>query len=53
MAPQASQDVIKEFGRIEYADWIARFPHVQPLDAQVMVQAFHIWDEQVGAQKFK
>ncbi len=53
MAPQASQDTIKEFGRPEYADWIAKFPHVQPLDAQVMVKAFRIWDEQVGAQKFK
>jgi len=53
MAPQASQDTLKEFGRAEYADWIAKFPHVQPLDAQVMVKAFRIWDEQVGAQKFK
>lgn len=53
MAPQASQDVIKEFGRAEYADWIAKNPHVQPLDAKAMVKAFSIWDQEVGAQKFK
>lgn len=53
MAPQASQDVIKEFGRPEYAEWIAKNPHVQPLDSQAMVKAFRIWDQEVGAQKFK
>lgn len=53
MAPQASQDVLKEFGRVEYAEWLAKFPHVQPLDAQVMVRAFRIWDQTVGAQKYK
>lgn len=53
MAPQTSQDVIKEFGRPEYAEWIAKNPHVQPLDSQSMVKAFRIWDQEVGAQKFK
>ena len=53
MAPKASQDVIRDFGRAEYADWTAKRPHAQPLDAQAMVKAFHIWDTEVGAQKFK
>ena len=53
MAPQASQDVIKEFGRAEYADWIASRPHVQPLDSQALVKAFRKWDEEIGAQKLR
>ena len=53
MAPKASQDVIKEFGRTEYAEWIAKNPHVQPLESQAMVVAFRMWDQEVGAQKFK
>ncbi|MEO8152008.1 MAG: extracellular solute-binding protein [Rhizobacter sp.] len=53
MAPQASQDVIKEFGRPEYADWIANRPHAQPLDSQALVKALRKWDEEVGAQKMK
>ncbi|MBI2771712.1 MAG: extracellular solute-binding protein [Burkholderiales bacterium] len=53
MAPQQSQDVIKEFGRAEYADWIANRPHAQPLDSQALVKAFRKWDEEVGAQKLR
>jgi putative spermidine/putrescine transport system substrate-binding protein len=53
MAPQASQDVIKELGRPEYDQWIANFPHVQPLEAKMLVEAFHRWDQEVGAQKLK
>jgi putative spermidine/putrescine transport system substrate-binding protein len=51
MAPKESQDVINEFGRPEYDDWIARFPHAQPLDAKPMIEAFRKWDQEVGAQK--
>ena len=53
MAPKESQDVIKEYGRDEYAGWIAKFPHAQPLDSKQMVDAFRIWDQQVGAAKTK
>ena len=53
MAPKESQDVIKEFGRPEYDGWLAKFPHAQPLDAKAQVDAFRIWDQQVGAQKTK
>jgi len=53
MAPPESQEVIKEYGRPEYAEWTAKFPHVQPLDAKAMVEAFHKWDQEIGAQKTK
>jgi putative spermidine/putrescine transport system substrate-binding protein len=53
MAPKESQDVIKEFGRPEYDGWLAKFPHAQPLDSKQMVDAFRIWDQQVGTQKTK
>ena len=53
MAPKESQDVIKEFGRPEYDGWIASSRTTQPLDSKAMVEAFRIWDQQVGAQKTK
>ena len=53
IAPKESQDVLKEFGRPEYDGWIAKFPHTQPLDSKQMVDAFRIWDQQVGTQKTK
>ncbi|OCJ12918.1 ABC transporter substrate-binding protein [Rhizobium sp. AC44/96] len=51
MAPQESQDVIKEFGRAEYADWIANNPLEVPLEPKQLVEAFRIWDEKIGAKK--
>ena len=51
MAPQESQDVIKEFGRPEYADWIANNPLETPLEPKQLVEAFRIWDEKIGAKK--
>jgi len=53
MAPQESQDAIKEFGRPEYADLIADNPIELPLTPDKLVVAFRIWDEQVGGQKVK
>ena len=53
MAPKESQDVLKEYGRPEYDGWIAKFPHTQPLDSKAMVDAFRLWDQQVGTQKTK
>jgi putative spermidine/putrescine transport system substrate-binding protein len=53
MAPKESQDVIKEYGRPEYDQWLARFPHAQPLDAKALVDAFRRWDQEIGAQKAK
>src|SRR6266446_6729578 len=53
MAPKESQDVIKEYGRPEYDQWLARFAHAQPLDAKALVDAFRRWDQEIGAQKAK
>jgi putative spermidine/putrescine transport system substrate-binding protein len=53
MAPQESQDALKEFGRPEYDKLIAETPSEVPLDANQMVAAFRIWDETVGAKKTK
>jgi len=53
MAPKESQDVLKEFGRAEYDTWLAKYPHTQPLDTKAMVEAFRIWDQQIGTQKTK
>lgn len=51
MAPKASQDALKEFGRPEYDAMIAGSPVELPLDPDVMVQAFRLWDAQVGGSK--
>jgi len=53
MAPKESQDAIKEFGRPEYEGWLKQFPHTQSLEPKAQVEAFRIWDQQVGAQKTK
>ncbi|CAB3975343.1 ABC transporter substrate-binding protein [Burkholderia cenocepacia] len=53
MAPAHSQEVIRKFGRPEYAKLLAERPHVQPLNAQAMVAAFQKWDREIGAQKSK
>jgi putative spermidine/putrescine transport system substrate-binding protein len=53
MAPKESQEVIKEYGRPEYDQWLARFAHAQPLDAKALVDAFRRWDQEIGAQKAK
>ncbi|KWI58193.1 ABC transporter substrate-binding protein [Burkholderia cepacia] len=53
MAPAHSQEVIRKFGRPEYAKLLADRPHVQPLSAQAMVAAFQKWDREIGSQKSK
>jgi putative spermidine/putrescine transport system substrate-binding protein len=53
LAPKESQDIIHEFGRPEYDGWIASFPHTQPLDAKMLVEAFRRWDQEIGGQKTK
>jgi putative spermidine/putrescine transport system substrate-binding protein len=52
MAPKESQDIIKEFGREEYATAINN-PQELPLLPDQLVKAFARWDEQIGAQKKK
>jgi putative spermidine/putrescine transport system substrate-binding protein len=53
MAPEDSQEVIKEFGRPEYADLIATHPQELPLLPDKLVYAFSRWDKEVGAAKSK
>lgn len=51
LAPQKSQDIIKEFGRPEYAALIADNPIELPLTPDRMVVAFRKWDELIGAKR--
>jgi putative spermidine/putrescine transport system substrate-binding protein len=53
MAPQSSQDAIKQFGRPGYEQLIAQVPVELPLEPQTMVAAFRRWDETIGAKKPK
>ncbi|MBQ0895735.1 extracellular solute-binding protein [Micromonospora sp. U56] len=53
MAPQKSQDAIKNFGRPEYEALIASNPTEVPLDAKSLVAAFDKWDREVGSGKVK
>ena len=53
MAPEASQEAIKEYGRQEYTQLIADHPVELPLDAQALVAAFRRWDEAIGGGKRK
>jgi putative spermidine/putrescine transport system substrate-binding protein len=52
-APAKSQEVIKKYGRPEYAQLLADRPHVVPLSATAMVAAFQKWDREIGSQKSK
>ena len=51
MAPPASQEAIKQYGRPEYAAMIKAHPIEQPLPAAAMVLAFRLWDERIGGAK--
>ena len=51
-APQASQDIIKKFGRDWYDDLIESAPKATPLTPDLLVKAFDIWDREVGAGKY-
>ncbi len=53
MAPEQSQQAIREFGRPEYDKLIAEIPTETPLEAKAMVAAFHRWDEEIGAAKLR
>jgi putative spermidine/putrescine transport system substrate-binding protein len=53
MAPQESQDIIKEYGRPEYEKLIAENPAELPLSPDKLVYAFGRWDEQIGGAKRK
>ena len=48
MAPQESQDVLKEFGRPEYDGLISSLPTRPPLTPARLVAAFRRWDQEIG-----
>lgn len=51
MAPQASQDCIRDFGRKAYETLMTDYKQATPLNPQDLVTAFRIWDERVGSKK--
>lgn len=53
LAPQASQDLLKEFGRDWYDDLIEEKPKATPLVPAELVKAFDIWDREIGTGKFQ
>ena len=53
MAPAASQKVIAEYGRPEYAQAITAAPQELPLLPDKLVYAFARWDEEIGSKKKK
>lgn len=53
MAPRKSQDVIAKYGRPEYDALIKDNPVETSLPAAQQVQAFNLWDRQIGAGKGK
>lgn len=52
-APQASQDLIAEFGRDWYDALIEKMPKAVPLAPAELVKAFDIWDRTIGSGKFE
>jgi len=52
-APQASQDLLAEFGRDWYDALIDSAPKATPLTPDNLVKAFDIWDREIGTGKFE
>ena len=53
MAPDKSQQVIREYGRPEYEQMIEEYPTETPLIGQPLVEAFDTWDREIGGSKVK
>ncbi len=53
LAPKESQDVIKEFGRPDYEEMMAKESVEAPLFGIDLNAAFRKWDEDIGAAKIK
>jgi putative spermidine/putrescine transport system substrate-binding protein len=51
MAPQKSQDTVKQFGRPEYDDLIKSNPIEVSLPPDLQVTAFGLWDQKIGSTK--
>ena len=48
MAPQESRDVLAEYGRPKYDEWINSLPTRPPLTPERLVAAFRRWDQEIG-----
>jgi putative spermidine/putrescine transport system substrate-binding protein len=53
MAPAHSQQVIRQFGRPQYAGLIASRPKEVPLAGETLVAAFDKWDKEIGGSKVR
>jgi putative spermidine/putrescine transport system substrate-binding protein len=53
MAPQESQEVLKEYGRPLYDKLIPELPTEVPLTPERLVAAFRRWDQEIGGKKTK
>ncbi len=53
LAPAKSQQVIREYGRPEYDEWIETHPKETPLIGETLVAAFDKWDREIGGSKIK
>ena len=51
MAPADSQEVVKEYGRPQYAKLIADLPVETPLAPERLIAAFRRWDQDIGARR--
>ncbi len=51
MAPQKSQDIVKQYGRPEYDDLIKNTPTETSLPPTDQVTAFSLWDQKIGSTK--
>jgi putative spermidine/putrescine transport system substrate-binding protein len=52
-APQESRDVIRDYGRPIYDEWIKTLPIETPLTPERLLLAFRRWDEQIGSKQKK
>lgn len=50
LAPESSQKVVEEFGRDWYDELIESAPKETPLEPDLLVKAFDLWDREVGSQ---
>jgi putative spermidine/putrescine transport system substrate-binding protein len=53
LAPAASQDTVKEYGRAEFDKMITDHPLETPLFGNDLIAAFHKWDTEIGSAKTK
>jgi putative spermidine/putrescine transport system substrate-binding protein len=53
LAPQSSQQLLKQYGRPEYDTLVQQVKIVLPLSTDQIVAAFKKWDTDIGGGKYK